>query len=741
MARLVSLIDFSNTVLMRHTPTARRSQIARPSAMALVVALAVALLSALAPAPARAAELPASILDGGYIISDAEFFDSGSMSVSEVQQFLETRVPTCKATDGPLCLRDFRMKLPGRAADAYCGAITARADVSAAHVIVASARACGINPKVILVMLQKEQGLVTSTKPTEWSYRAAMGMNCPDTAPCDAASAGFVNQVILGARQQQVYAKNPTRYNYRAGQVNTVKWHPNSSCGSSKVFIQNQATANLYIYTPYRPNLAALAAGYAAGDSCSSYGNRNFYNYYVQWFAPDANDSAGAPALIDACTAPAAADVMSATGSLTTTAATVGRRAPTNGCNSGSLSIARGTKVSITGSYGAWRRVSISGQTRWVPVSALPASGSSAGQGACAVPAESAITKAEGQAVVLSAALNGRKAPMTSCATGRITLTQGASYARTGVYGSWWRLTANGSTYWAHSDYLKLADAKPTPAKPTTPTPTPTTTPKPTPAPTPAKPVETITMFAASPTHLRPSAGSPTLGFTLRKGQKVSASTVDGQWSKVSFGDRSGWVVTSKLAREKPATETARTRQAVYKTPVRQTASRNGQVLKTVTVGDEIEVLETFGAWRAVTVGSVSGWMQGSHLAALATPRAMQTTVAAKVRATASASGKVWGTLRKAHPVTVRAGQGSWRLINYGSRTAWVHKDLLKNRPAATLRTTTTGLNLRSSASTSARIVTVLAKGTQVRVVAGSGVWRKVAVGSRTGWVHGKYLK
>ncbi|WP_394278412.1 SH3 domain-containing protein, partial [Microbacterium sp.] len=280
-----------------------------------------------------------------------------------------------------------------------------------------------------------------------------------------------------------------------------------------------------------------------------------------------------------------------------------------------------------------------------------------------------------------------------------------------------------------------------TPTKPPVPAPAPTATPKPTPAPTPAKPVETITMFAASPTHLRPSAGSPTLGFTLRKGQKVSVSTVDGKWSKVSFGDRSGWVVTSKLAREKPATETARTRQAVYKTPVRQTASRNGQVLKTVTVGDEIEVLETFGAWRAVTVGSVSGWMQGSHLAALATPRAMQTTVAAKVRATASASGKVWGTLRKAHPVTVRAGQGSWRLINYGSRTAWVHKDLLKNRPAATLRTTTTGLNLRSSASTSARIVTVLAKGTQVRVVAGSGVWRKVTVGSRTGWVHGKYLK
>jgi hypothetical protein len=50
------------------------------------------------------------------------------------------------------------------------------------------------------------------------------------------------------------------------------------------VRIQNQATAALYIYTPYRPNQAALNAGWGTGDSCSSYGNRNFYNFYTLWF-------------------------------------------------------------------------------------------------------------------------------------------------------------------------------------------------------------------------------------------------------------------------------------------------------------------------------------------------------------------------------------------------------------------------------------------------------------------------
>ncbi|UUT35754.1 hypothetical protein [Microbacterium elymi] len=122
--------------------------------------------------------------------------------------------------------------------------------------------ACHINPKVIIVMLQKEQGLVTSTKPSAWNFEHAMGQNCPDTpAGCSAATAGFWKQVYLGARQMQIYTKYPTSFTYRAGQYNTVKWAPSSSCGTSKVLIKNQATANLYNYTPYRPNIELWPLG------------------------------------------------------------------------------------------------------------------------------------------------------------------------------------------------------------------------------------------------------------------------------------------------------------------------------------------------------------------------------------------------------------------------------------------------------------------------------------------------
>lgn len=337
---------------------------------AAVVGLIAGMMSLLSPAPAQAA---GSIVDGGYIISDAEFFNGNVMSAGEIQTFLNGKVPTCRAQSGkPPCLRNFKANMPAKAADKYCQAVPARANATAAQIIADVGKACGISQKVILVMLQKEQGLVTSTAPSDWNYRAAMGQSCPDTAPCDAAASGFVNQVYLGARQQQVYVKNPNSFNYRPGQVNTIYWHPNKACGTSKVYIQNQATANLYIYTPYRPNIAALAAGHLTGDGCSTYGNRNFYNYYHQWWPGSVPATGGLPAQVAACTVPVNADVAARGDRLVVNTGSLNARmAPTTTCGTGVVGLSRGTVVTATGQYGAWTRATVNGQTRWLTTSYL----------------------------------------------------------------------------------------------------------------------------------------------------------------------------------------------------------------------------------------------------------------------------------------------------------------------------------------------------------------------------------
>lgn len=237
--------------------------------------------------PASAAD--ASRFDPGNIISDETFFNSAAMSTDQVQSFLNSKVVNCSGANGQPCLKNYTQSTSTMAADSYCNAYSGQGSESAAQIIVRVGQACGINPQVLLVMLQKEQGLVLSTGPTAGAYRSAMGYACPDTAPCDTQYYGFFNQVYNAAHQFQRYSKTSSSWSYQPGRVNSILYNPNAACGRGNVFIQNQATANLYIYTPYQPNAAALANLYGVGDGCSSYGNRNFWAYFSDWFGSPSN--------------------------------------------------------------------------------------------------------------------------------------------------------------------------------------------------------------------------------------------------------------------------------------------------------------------------------------------------------------------------------------------------------------------------------------------------------------------
>ncbi|WP_062305593.1 LGFP repeat-containing protein [Demequina subtropica] len=254
-----------------------------------VLAGTVGALAAIVATPTEAAAADLSDFDPGYIISDANFYDSDAMTAAQVQSFLNGKVPTCHeewsagANDPIVCLKNYSQTTTYKAADAFCDGYTAKTQ-TAAQIINGVARSCGVSQKVLLVLLQKETGLVTHTYPSEWRYDRATGFACPDTAPCDTQYYGFFNQLYSAARQYKIYQAYPNSYGYVAGYTNRILYHPKSSCGRKSVDIRNQATAGLYIYTPYTPNQAALNAGYGTGNSCSSYGNRNFFAYYSDWF-------------------------------------------------------------------------------------------------------------------------------------------------------------------------------------------------------------------------------------------------------------------------------------------------------------------------------------------------------------------------------------------------------------------------------------------------------------------------
>ena len=244
-------------------------------------------------APKVEAAPPGSAFDPGLIISDSVFYDFGSMTVRQIQDFLNSRVATCRATNPALdCLKDYKIDIPATPATGPrevgpCKAIEAKTNATAAEVIYEIATACGINPKVLIVTLQKEQGLVTSTRPTDYMYRAAMGFGCPDSDPaiCGKVFVGLFNQLYRAAKQFRWYGNPEGSFTYwRPGRTVSMRFHPRASCGSTQFLMKSQATANLYYYTPYTPNAAALRNLYGTGDSCSAYGNRNFWRFFHDWF-------------------------------------------------------------------------------------------------------------------------------------------------------------------------------------------------------------------------------------------------------------------------------------------------------------------------------------------------------------------------------------------------------------------------------------------------------------------------
>lgn len=218
----------------------------------------------------------------GNIIADEVFFDSTTLTESQIDSFLRQKVPRCQS--GYTCLKDFRQTTTTRAADNYCAAYSGEASESAARIIYKVAQACGINPRVLIVMLEKEQGLISHTWPSDWRYTIAMGQGCPDTAACDVRYHGFFNQMHGAARQLRIYTEGRYFAYYAPGRTWNIRYSPNAACGSSPVYVENKATSALYYYTPYQPNAASLRAGYGEGDSCSTYGNRNFFQLFTDWF-------------------------------------------------------------------------------------------------------------------------------------------------------------------------------------------------------------------------------------------------------------------------------------------------------------------------------------------------------------------------------------------------------------------------------------------------------------------------
>lgn len=170
------------------------------------------------------------------LITDANFTAADALSQSDVQSFLA-------AQSGAL--------------DSYKAADHDGVTRSAAAIVCQAATAWQVSPKVILVTLQKEQGLLSAAQPSASALSWAMGCGVPDSGSRNTAYEGFGNQVWYGAES--------LHNNGQGWQAGITK-----VCGDGSVQPVDQATYALYCYTPW--------IGVNGG------GNKLFWTLYRQYF-------------------------------------------------------------------------------------------------------------------------------------------------------------------------------------------------------------------------------------------------------------------------------------------------------------------------------------------------------------------------------------------------------------------------------------------------------------------------
>lgn len=181
-----------------------------------------------------------------FVISDRDMFNAGSLTANGIDQFLDSK--------GEL--------------DEYKSLDLDGATKKAADIIYRVAQQFIISPKFIMVMLQKEQSLITDTTPVQGQYDWATGYAVCDDCNVNSSGVskfkGFAKQIDSMAQQ--------FRFGYMAdledsGQTQT-RMAPGrtTTIDSTSVTPLNDATAAMYTYTPHIE------------------GNENFWRIWNDWF-------------------------------------------------------------------------------------------------------------------------------------------------------------------------------------------------------------------------------------------------------------------------------------------------------------------------------------------------------------------------------------------------------------------------------------------------------------------------
>ena len=268
-----------------------------------------------------------------------------------------------------------------------------------------------------------------------------------------------------------------------------------------------------------------------------------------------------------------------------------------------------------------------------------------------------------------------------------LTIPKGTTLTPIQSTGSWTKVSYGGQTGWVHNGYLQKASTSSSAEKPTTVIPS------------------AVTAQTKANLNLRSSKSTKTtVLLTIPKGKTVTVLSVEGSWSKVKYGSKTGYVANTYLTTSGAATPTIpSTGQSINQQftttanlNVRQGAGVGYPLVTTIPNGTVVKATKQSGSWYYVTYNGKSGYVSAGYLKQTST------------------------TPSNPAPNEGDAGAGNAAV------------DYIVNTPS---------LNVRSSASTSATIIGSVKAGQTLRVVQSSKGWLQIYYGNTVGFVASTYVK
>ena len=287
---------------------------------------------------------------------------------------------------------------------------------------------------------------------------------------------------------------------------------------------------------------------------------------------------------------------------------------------------------------------------------------------------------------------------------------------------------------------------------------------------------DTYTVNVSS-VNIRSSASTDAKVITrASRGENVEVTGTSGDWYKVKYKGDTGYIRKDMLVEGTSATSSSSSPTAKVtgsSVNIRKSASTGAAVLKRVEKGTVLEAVSISDGWVKVKYSGVTGYVSADYVKVSGLSSSSGSSEALKemdskgainasevnVREGAGTSSSKMYSLSKGASVDVTGIKGDWYRVHTSKGTGYVLAKYVtlvsdSNSTAASDSTseslkemsamgtiTAGGVNVRKSASTSAKALYKLGKGDDVSVTGRQGDWYRIKTSEGTGFVNGDYIK